>query len=107
LDYNGNEVKFSGLTILKNVELFNMGQHNNQHPALMFENSKRDASGDISLIEGVAIHHSRGWGINIVNSQNIILKNSNIFGAVELGVNLSSVHNIVGDGVNVFNISRR
>jgi hypothetical protein len=82
LDYDGNEVKFSGLTILKNVELFNMGQQNNQHPGLMFENSKRDSEGDVSSIEGVSIHHSTGWGINIVNSQNIILKNINIFGAV-------------------------
>lgn len=84
-----------------------MGQHNNQHAGLMFENSKRDSEGDVSLIEGVTIHHSAGWGINIVNSQNIIIKNTNIFGAVELGVNLSSVHNVNGDGVNVFNISRR
>jgi pectate lyase len=48
----------------------------------MFENSKRDSEGDVSSIEGVSIHHSTGWGINIVNSQNIILKNINIFGAV-------------------------
>lgn len=82
LDQDGKEVIFTGLTILKNVELYNMGQQNNQHAGLMFENSKRDAAGDVSLIEGITIHHSTGWGINIVNSQNIILKNINIFGAV-------------------------
>jgi hypothetical protein len=72
---------------------------------MMFENSKRDALGDVSIIEGVTIHHSGGWGIKIANSQNITLKDTNIFGAIQWGVHLSSVHNVVGDGVNVFNIS--
>jgi len=58
-----------------------MGQLNNQHAALMFENSNRDEAGELSSVEGLAIHHSTGWGINIVNSSNISLKNSNIFGA--------------------------
>jgi hypothetical protein len=48
----------------------------------MFENSNRDATGELSSIDGLAIHHCTGWGINIVNSSNINLKNTNIFGAV-------------------------
>lgn len=80
MDAAGTEVKFSGLTILHNVEFYNMGQYNNFKAALYFENSQRTTDLIAHSIEGCAIHSSVGMGIHITNSHNIGLKNNNIFG---------------------------
>ena len=80
MDAAGNTTNLSGLTILKNVEFTNMGQLNNFNAAIMFENSKRATTVDLSLVENCVIHHAVGWAIHITNSSNITLRNSDVFG---------------------------
>lgn len=41
LSVDGEETLLSGLTVLKNVEIFNMGQKNTPRAALRIQNSKR------------------------------------------------------------------
>ena len=104
MDVNGNEVKQSGLTILKNVEFFKMGQKNTFKSAIRFENSMRLTTVDMSSIENVSVHDSDGVGIYVLNSQNISMKNSDVFNTVQFGVMIDQSTNIVADSVNVFNV---
>jgi hypothetical protein len=79
-DAQGNQISYQGLTILKNVEFSRMGQLDNFHAAIRFENSNLPSTSTVlSSIDGIAIHSSVGWGISVKGSSNINLKNSDVF----------------------------
>lgn len=75
-DTSGQTVTYQGITTLRDVEFYKMGQVNNFKAALRFENSKLPADSPLlSSVTSVAIHESAGWGIAINSSDNITLEN--------------------------------
>jgi polygalacturonase len=73
-------VSYQGYTSLTNVEFYKMGQRNNQHAALRFSDSNLPSTSTaFSSVEGCAIHESAGWGLKVINSSNITLKNIDVF----------------------------
>jgi hypothetical protein len=107
-DANANPIPYKGLTILKNVEFYKMGQRNNYHAALRFENSNFAAnSTTFSRVESVAIHQSIGWGVSVKTSSNIILKNVDVFSVTQIGVSLDNNVNVTADSLNVYGVAKR
>lgn len=77
---DGTSTTYQGLATLKNVEFYKMGQLNNQHAGLRFEGNKvADNSPAFSTVENCVIHESAGWGVSVTNSNNISLKNIDVF----------------------------
>jgi polygalacturonase len=105
LDGNGGQAQYKGQTILSQVEFYKMGQLNNLNAALRFENSNQaDASTTKSSVDGVVIHESVGWGISVVLSSNISLRNIDVFAVSQIGVSLDQTTNVSADSVNVFGV---
>jgi hypothetical protein len=85
-----------------------MGQLNNFKAAIRFENSNQaDASTNKSVVEGCVIHESVGWGVSVLLSSNITLKNIDVFDVTQIGVSLDQTTNVSADSVNVFGTRRR
>lgn len=77
---DGTSATYQGMTNLNNVEFFKMGQLNNFKAALRFDGSNLPiGSVSFSAVEDCVIHESAGWGVNVINSSNISLKNIDIF----------------------------
>lgn len=66
-----------------------------------------NANGGYSEITNSAIYHGLGWGIAIQNSDNILIKDSAVFGFVKMGININSANNVTIDGNIVMDISER
>jgi ADP-glucose pyrophosphorylase len=49
----------------------------------------------------------RGWGIRIENSQNITFKDSVVFQATQIGVNLKAAKSISAENVNIIGVKKR
>ena len=108
IDTTGKEQSFSGIAHLHNVELRNMGQQNNFKAALNFWNSLRPSTEtEFSSIKGLSIHKTQGWGIRVENSQNISFKDSVVFQATQIGVNLIGAKYITADNTNVVGVVSR
>jgi len=108
LDANGNPTTYSGQTVLSQVEFYKMGQLNNQHAGLRFENSNQaDSSTTKSSVDGVVIHENMGWGLSVKLSSNISLKNIDIFDTEQIGANLDQTTNVSADSVNVYGVRQR
>jgi hypothetical protein len=108
LDTTGNPQNFSGVAHLENVEFKNMGQQNNFKAALNFWNSlRKDTETEFSTVKGISIHKSQGWGIRVQNSQNISFKDSIVFQATQIGINLISAKYITADNTNVVGVLSR
>jgi len=107
-DMNGNQINYYGKTTLKDVAFEKMGQLNNFKAAIRFENSMTSADDPLkSSVENCVISDSVGWGISILNSQNISLKNVNVFNVSQIGVSIDGATNVIADGVNVYGVRRR
>jgi hypothetical protein len=79
---DGTSVTFQGITTLNNVEFYKMGQLDNFKAALRFEGSNLPStSAAFSAVEDCVIHEAAGWGVSVVNSSNIRLKNIDVFDA--------------------------
>lgn len=92
--YDGEMIFRKGSSILSNVEIYNCSQVDTENAALRFSS----ASSSYSEVSDSAIHSGRGWGINVVNSANILLKNNNIFGFQPMGMAVDSARNITIEG---------
>jgi hypothetical protein len=86
LSESGEETVLSGLTVLKNVEIFNMGQKNTPRGALRIQNSKKTEDDENHRIENVVIHHSKSFALYIDNVDNAMLLNIDVVGAVQIGL---------------------
>jgi len=108
LDSNGNPRTYAGQTVLSHVELYKMGQLNNQKAGLRFENSNQAIDSTTkSSVEGVSIHQNKGFGLSVKLSSNISLKNIDIFDTEQIGASLDQTTNVSADSVNVFGVRRR
>lgn len=108
IDANNNQVTYQGLTTLRDVEFYKMGQLNNFKAALRFENSNLSSTAATkSTVEACVIHESVGWGVSVKYSQNIDLLKIDVFDVTQIGVSLDQNVNITADSVNVYGVRRR
>jgi hypothetical protein len=89
--------------VLDYVEVYNCSQRDTFKSAIRFEGAMLNSS----KVSNSAIHHGLGWGINVVDSANILLENNVVFGFKPIGVNIQGSKNVTMDGNVIGGISER
>ena len=85
-----------------------MGQLNNFKAGIRFENNNLPSTSPaFSSVENCVIHENAGWGLSVVNSSNVSLKNIDVFDVEQIGVSLDGTTNVSADSVNVYGVRRR
>lgn len=92
-----------GQMIMHNVEVFNCSQKDTRNAAVRFEG----AVGKTSVVTGSAIHNGHGWGMFIVNSNNVLVDNNVFFSFKPIGVGMWTVNKITFSNNIVSNIMAR
>lgn len=75
------EIVREGSTIMDHVEVYNCSQMDTKKAALRFQGAKNGAS----MISNSAIHNGFGMGLNIENSENVVLRNNQFFNFWQFG----------------------
>jgi len=107
LSATGEETILSGLLMLKNVELRNMGQKNTERAGIRIQNSKRKADIENHFIENVVVHQGLGMAISFDSVENATIKNTDIVSVYQVGLRVDSVTNVKMDSVNVYDVKKR
>lgn len=99
----GNGEYRMGRTYLDNVEVYNCSQYDTHKAAMRFEGAIKGES----LISNCALHHGRGIGVEVRDSENVMLVNNTLFDFVKYGISLISITNVTVDGNWVIGIFSR
>jgi len=104
VELEGAEIKMrAGHLVLDHVEVHNNSQIDTMNSAIRFEN----AMTGYSSITNCTVHNGFGWGINVVNSANILFANNNIYNFRPIGVAINTGKNITMHDNIVAHITER
>jgi hypothetical protein len=95
-----------GQVIMDNVEIYNCSQTNTLKAAFRVEGSIPGAVNASSLTNS-AVHHGLGWGIHIINSAHVLIKDNVIFGFKPIGVGFQTINNVTFNDNIVADITER
>jgi hypothetical protein len=84
-------------TVLEWVEVRNCSHRNTERAAIRFE----DARGGYGRMTGVSVHGGLGWGVSIIDSNNVEASDIVVAGTVQVGWRLDRVRNVTVDNVFV------
>lgn len=89
----GNGDLRTGRTFLDHVELYNCSQYDTWKAALRFDN----AVNGYSRVSNCSIHWGHGVALDITESENIIVENTNVYRTLKFGFNIVTSRNITID----------
>ncbi len=95
-----------GFIIMDNVQVYNCSQKDTYKASIRFEGafgSEKTAS----KITNCAVHNGLDWGLSILNSRNIEVKDSHFVGYRAVGVRIDSATNVTFSGNFVGDVRRR